>query len=89
MQEVTEFVSRLWVMYGDVMLTCVMWGAIGYIMTLPMSLLQAVYNTVKVGNTYDLYGDYRLEKSRYKREIKLYGLANASVVLALTMLLTR
>ncbi len=84
---IIELSSGFWALYGDAVLTCIMWGVIGYMITLPLSLILAVYNAARVGNTYDLYGDYRLEKSRYKREAKLYGAANASVVLLLLTLL--
>ena len=87
MEGVLEFISHGWAAHSNTILTCLFWAGIGYAVTLPMSFFSAVYNTVKIGATYDSHGTYSLGRRYYRRGVKVYGLANLGLLIILAVLI--
>jgi hypothetical protein len=86
MQDLLQFAGGVWISYGDELITYALWAMVGYAILLPALFTQAVYNTIKVGNFYDIRGHYRREHSRLKRDSKFYGLATLAILLQLVSL---
>lgn len=72
----------------NILLTCLIWGLIGYAVALPVLLAQAVYNINKLESVYDVHGVYYSRYRRHRRDAKFYGAANFALVLMLVILAT-
>ena len=80
MTNIAESLMVFWVQYDSLILSMAFWGVVGYAVTLPVSFINAVYNTLRIGKTYDFEGTYVMEKRRLKRSVKFYAVANIALL---------